>query len=94
MTVCHPLESRKKIGLYSSEFLQILLKMGINPEVEHWPISGGRSVSGLFKNESHFEGMVHYPENDVKLHAEGHFVNFEPSGQVLLTFKDGTVINV
>ena len=93
LSTSNPLEPPKKIGLYSSEFLQILLKMGINPKVEHWPISGGRSVSGEFKDESHFEGIVHYPESDLKLQAKGNFLNFEPSGKVLVTFKNGTVVN-
>ena len=93
VTTSNPVESPQKIGLFSSEFLQILLKMGINPEVEHWPISGGRSVSGEFKDESHFEGIVHYPESDLKLQAKGQFLNFEPSGQVVVTFKNGTVVN-
>ena len=90
LTATHPVESPKRVGLYSFEFLQILLKMGINPWVEHWPISGGRSVSGEFKDESHFEGTVHYPEHEVK----GKFINFEPSGKVIVTSKEGTVVNI
>ena len=61
--------------------------MGIYPEVEHWPISRGRLVSGLFRDELHFKGIVHYPDNDIKLQANGHFVKYETSGQVTVTFK-------
>jgi hypothetical protein len=63
--------------------------MGIYPEVEHWPISGGRLVSGLFRDELHFKVMVHYPNKDIKLQANSHFGNDETSD-----FKNGTVVNI
>jgi hypothetical protein len=79
------------IGLYSSQFLDLLLQMSIFPKVEHWPLSDGRTISGTFIDQTNFQGIIHYPSDPTKPDVGGKFTNLHPFGEVNLTLIEENV---
>ena len=91
-TVTKPFPKKVAIGLYSSQFLDLLLQMKIFPKVEHWPLADGRTISGTFYDETIFHGIIHSPNDPGVPDVKGKFTNLQPLGKVTLTLNGEEII--
>ena len=87
-TITKPFPEKVAIGLYSSQFLDLLLQMKIFPKVEHWPLADGRTISGTFLDETIFQGIIHSPNDPGVPDVKGKFTNLQPLGKVTLTLNE------